>query len=74
MLRPGGLLVIHDMVQATTPLDIWSDYDRYFDHRFNNEPYAYKYVHSDIDSFLTAEFAKVENSVHGKTSTWNCHK
>ena len=74
VLRPGGLLVIHDMVQATTPLDIWSDYDRYFDHRFNNEPYAYKYVHSDIDSFLTAEFAKVENSVHGKTSTWNCHK
>lgn len=74
VLRPGGLLVIHDMVQATNPLDIWSDYDRYFDHRFNNEPYAYNYVHSDLDSFLKQEFSDVENHIHGKTSTWNCTK
>lgn len=74
VLRPGGVLVIHDMVQATKPLDIWSDYDRYFDHRFNNEPYAYKYVHSDLDSFLREEFDQIENQTHGKTSTWNCTK
>lgn len=74
VLRPGGLLVIHDMVQATNPLDIWGDYDRYFDHRFNNEPYAYNYVHSDLDSFLKQEFSDIENHLHGKTSTWNCTK
>ena len=74
VLRPGGILVINDMVQATVPLNIWSDYDRYFDHRFNNEPYAYNYVHSDLDSFLNKQFASVENLVQGKTSTWTCTK
>ena len=74
VLRPGGILVINDMVQATKPLNIWSDYDRYFDHRFNNEPYAYNYVHSDLDSFLNEEFGSVKNVVQGKTSTWECVK
>ncbi len=74
VLRPGGILVINDMVQATRPLNIWSDYDRYFDHMFNNEPYAYNYVHSDLDAFLNEEFASVESSIHGKTSTWTCTK
>jgi ubiquinone/menaquinone biosynthesis C-methylase UbiE len=74
VLRPGGILIINDMVQATRPLNIWSDYDRHFDHMFNNEPYAYNYVHSNLDSFLNAEFSSVENSVQGKTSTWTCQK
>ncbi len=74
VLRPGGILVINDMVQATKPLNIWSDYDRYFDHMFNNEPYAYNYVHSDLDSFLAEEFSSVENTIQGKTSTWTCTK
>ena len=74
VLRPGGILVINDMVQATKPLNIWSDYDRFFDHRFNNEPYAYNYVHSDLDSFLNEEFGSVTNVIQGKTSTWECIK
>jgi ubiquinone/menaquinone biosynthesis C-methylase UbiE len=74
VLRPGGILVINDMLQATTPLNVWSDYDRYFDHRFNNEPYAYNFVHSDLNSFLDAEFASVKNVIQGKTSTWECVK
>jgi ubiquinone/menaquinone biosynthesis C-methylase UbiE len=74
VLRPGGILVINDMLQATTPLNVWSDYDRYFDHRFNNEPYAYNFVHSDLNSFLDAEFVSVKNVIQGKTSTWECVK
>lgn len=74
VLRPGGILVINDMVQATNPLNIWSDYDRYFDHRFNNEPYAYNYVHSELDLFLTDTFKSVTNEIQGKTSTWTCSK
>ena len=74
VLRPGGILVINDMLQATKPLNIWSDYDRYFDHRFNNEPYAYNFVHSTLDTFLAEEFASVKNVIQGKTSTWECVK
>ena len=74
VLRVGGVLVINDMLQATNPLDIWGDYDRYFDHRFNNEPYAYNYVHSDLHSFLAEEFPTIETSQHGKTFTWSCTK
>jgi SAM-dependent methyltransferase len=73
VMRNGGVLVIHDMMQAGTPLNAWADYDRHFDSAYNNEPYAYKFVHSDLDSFLTSLFSKVERTL-GRLTTWVCTK
>jgi ubiquinone/menaquinone biosynthesis C-methylase UbiE len=73
VLREGGVLVIHDMMQADRPVDPWADYDRHFDSAFNNEPYAYKFVHSDLDSFLSSRFANVKRTL-GRLTTWVCTK
>lgn len=71
VLRPGGVLVVHEMRQADTPPDPWARYDRYFDTRFNGEPFAYDFVHAGIGSVLEDLFASVTFTT-GRTSTWVC--
>lgn len=71
VLRSGGILVLHDMPPAVTPPDPWIDYNRDFDTRFNGEPYAYDFIHSDLEGLL-AELFTTATSVPGHTTTWTC--
>jgi SAM-dependent methyltransferase len=69
VLRPGGVLVVHEMCQLDDPPDPWSEYDRDFDTRFNGEPYAYEFVHAGIGSLLQELFSSL-SFTSGRTSTW----
>ncbi|MFI2664205.1 class I SAM-dependent methyltransferase [Micromonospora carbonacea] len=71
VVRPGGVLVVHDMRQAGDPADIWEEYDRDFDCRFNGEPYAYHFVHAGFGTLLAELFSSVTTS-SGRTVTWVC--
>lgn len=71
ILRPGGVFVLHDMLQPTDPVDPWAAYDRDFDTRRNGEPYAYDFVHSDVDSDVRELFDVVDH-VSTRTTTWTC--
>jgi ubiquinone/menaquinone biosynthesis C-methylase UbiE len=71
ILRPGGVFVLHDMLQPTDPIDAWASYDRDFDTRFNGERYAYQFVHSGVDSAVRDLFGTVE-STSDRTTTWTC--
>lgn len=71
VVRPGGVLVVHDMKQASVPADPWEDYDRDFDCRFNGEPYAFRFTHAGFGSLLEELFSSVTMSA-GRTVTWVC--
>jgi len=73
VVRPRGVLVVHDMRQASDPVDTWEDYDRDFDSRYNNEPYAYHFVHAGIGTVLHDLFNSV-TTTSGRTVTWVCEK
>jgi ubiquinone/menaquinone biosynthesis C-methylase UbiE len=71
VLRPGGVLVIHDMRQAETPPEPWADYDRDFDTRFNGEPFAYDFVRAGIGPLIERLFPSVSFSA-ARTASWEC--
>jgi SAM-dependent methyltransferase len=71
VLRPEGVLVLHDMPPAATPPDPWIDFNRDFDTRFNGEPYSYDFIHSGLDALLAEQFSQV-SAVPGHTMTWTC--
>lgn len=71
VVRPGGVLVVHDMRQAGDPADPWEEYDRDFDCRFNGEPYAYHFVHAGFGELLGDLFDSV-TTTSGRTVTWVC--
>ncbi len=71
VVRPGGVLVVHDMRQASDPPDPWEEYDRDFDSRFNGEPYAYHFVHAGFGRLLAQLFTSV-TTTSGRTVTWVC--
>lgn len=71
VMRPGGVLVVHDMRQAEDPPDPWEEYDRDFDCRFNGEPYAYRFVHAGFGKLLEELFSSV-TMTPGRTVTWVC--
>lgn len=71
VLRPGGVLEIRDMQQASSPIDPWADYSRDFDSRFNTEPYAYPFVHSNVSAFLEGLFTEVDITP-GHMTIWRC--
>lgn len=71
VVRPGGVLVVHDMRQLSEPADPWEDYERDFDSRFNGEPYAYHFVHADVGALLEKLFSSV-TAKSARTVTWEC--
>jgi ubiquinone/menaquinone biosynthesis C-methylase UbiE len=71
VVRPGGILVVHDMRQAGDPVDPWEEYDRDFDCRFNGEPYAYHFIHAGFGTLL-AELCGSVTTSSGRTVTWVC--
>ncbi|MEO9220494.1 MAG: class I SAM-dependent methyltransferase [Mycobacteriaceae bacterium] len=71
VIRPGGVLVVHEMAQADTPPDPWEDYQRDFDSRFNGEPYAFRFVHAGCGALLEKLFSSVTYT-SGRTATWVC--
>lgn len=71
VLRPGGVLELRDMQQATDPPEPWVDYDRDFDTRFNTEPFSYAFIHSDITSYLESTFDSV-SATPGHLTLWRC--
>jgi SAM-dependent methyltransferase len=72
VLRPGGVLELRDMPQATNPPEPWADYDRDFDTRFNTEPFSYAFIHSDITSHLRATFDAVSATTNPFLTVWRC--
>ncbi len=71
VLRPGGVLVIHDMPPAAAPPDPWIAFNRDFDTYFNGEPYSYDFIHSGLEDLLHELFSTVAG-VPGYTKTWTC--
>lgn len=71
VVRPGGVFVLHDMIQPSDPPDPWAVYDRGFDGDHNEEPYAFDFVHSNVDEFVRQLFSVVE-STSDRTATWVC--
>lgn len=71
VVRSGGVVVVHDMRQASDPVDAWEEYDRDFDCRFNGEPYAYHFVHAGFGALLAELFSSVATSAD-RTVTWVC--
>ncbi|TDD35630.1 methyltransferase domain-containing protein [Actinomadura sp. KC06] len=71
VLRPGGVLVVHEMRQPDAPPEPWATYDRDFDTRFNGEPFAFRFVHGGIGAELERLFSTVEFT-NGRTATWVC--
>lgn len=71
VLRPGGVLIVHDMRQSDSPPEPWADYDRDFDTRFNGEPFAYDFVRAGIGDVIEGLFTSVSFST-GRTAAWEC--
>lgn len=75
-LRPGGLFVVHDFVpnRRSTPLQL---YHRQFDSRFNGEPYAQEFCHTDFEQLLADSGLKLNNLIHdgyGYMNSWWAEK
>lgn len=71
VVRPGGVVIVNDMLQALDPPDPWDEYDRDFDGRFNGEPYAYKFTHAGFGTLLEETFSSVTVE-SGRTTMWTC--
>ncbi|TDT18334.1 methyltransferase family protein [Ilumatobacter fluminis] len=71
VLRPGGVFVLHDMLQPSDPPDAWAVYDRGFDTDHNREPYAFDFVYSNVDADVRELYPSVE-SASTRTTTWIC--
>lgn len=71
VLRPGGVLVVNEMRQADDPPEPWADYDRFFDTKFNGEPFAYEFVRAGLGELIESLFASVSFTT-GRTATWEC--
>jgi ubiquinone/menaquinone biosynthesis C-methylase UbiE len=72
VLRPGGLFVIHDFVPSgnSTPLQL---FHRDYDSRYNGEPYAEGFCHSDLPGMLESAGFSIRRIVpdgYGYMNTW----
>lgn len=72
VLRRGGIFVIHDFVPSgtSTPLQL---YHRDYDSRYNGEPYADGFCHSDLPAMLQSAGFTIRRIIpdgYGYMNTW----